>query len=142
MIFLRVGDFSGRSPSQVSIIGIVLVCAWMIAAFVARQQYVENLRESIHQHRVDYERASMPVMDRDTTQMISSRLKGNTREIAYALSLFEMSHDRKVHPAVRGLLNHNDPAIRQQAIRLLARAGDASVKEQVEARVKDPDLQP
>src|SRR5687767_13654405 len=130
----------GWSPSQVSIIGIVLVSAWMVAAFVARNQYVENLRESIHQHRVDYERASLPVMDRDTTQMISSRLKGNTRDIAYALSLFEMAHDRKVHPDVRGLLNHDQPEIRQQAIKLLARAGDASVKEQVETLLKDPNL--
>ena len=46
------------------------------AAYVARRQYVENLRESIHQHRVDSERASMPVLDRDTTPLISSRLKG------------------------------------------------------------------
>ena len=111
------------------------------AAFVARRQYVENLRESIHQHRVDHERASMPVMDRDTTQLISSRLKGNTREIAYALNLFEMAHDRKVHPAVRGLLNHAQPEIRQQAIRLLARAGDATVKDEVEQLLKDPSLE-
>src|SRR5688500_17207795 len=131
----------GWSAAQVSIVAIVLVGGWMVAAFVARQQYVENLRESIHQHRVDYERASMPVLDRDTTQLISSRLKGNTREIAYALSLFEMAHDRKVHPAVRGLLNHDQPEIRQHAIRLLARAGDATVKGQVEALLKDPNLQ-
>jgi hypothetical protein len=61
------------------------------------RQYVENLRESIHQHRVDSERASMPVMDRDTASVISSRLKGTPKEIAYALSLFELAHDRKVH---------------------------------------------
>ena len=130
----------GWSPSQVSVVGIVLVGAWMVAAFVARRQYVENLRESIHQHRVDYEKASMPVMDRDSSQMISSRLKGNTREIAYALSLFEMAHDRKVHPAVRGLLHHEQPEIRQQAIRLLARAGDATVKDQVATLLRDPNL--
>ena len=107
---------------------------WLAAAYVARRQYVENLRESIHQHRVDSERASMPVMDRDTTSLISSRLKGTPKEIAYALSLFEMAHDRKVHPAVRGPAAITKmPEIRQQAIRLLARAGDASVKDQVEA---------
>ena len=83
----------------------------------------------------------MQVMDRDTTQLISSRLKGNTREIAYALSLFEMAHDRKVHPAVRGLLNHEQAEIRQQAIRLLARAGDATVKNEVEQLVKDRSLE-
>ena len=131
----------GWSPSQVSIVGIALVSAWMVAAFVARRQYIENLRESIHQHRVDYERASMPVLDRDSTQMISSRLKGDTREIAYALSLFEMAHDRKVHPAVRGLLHHDQPEIRQHAIRLLARAGDATVKDQVAALLRDPNLE-
>src|SRR5688500_3082708 len=131
----------GWSPSQMSIVGIALVSAWMVAAFVARRQYIENLRESIHQHRVDYERASMPVLDRDTTQMISSRLKGNTREIAYALSLFEMAHDRKVHPAVRGLLHHEQPEIRQHAVRLLARAGDATVKDQVAALLRDPSLE-
>jgi HEAT repeat protein len=112
----------------------------MAAAWLARKQYVENLRESIHQHRVDYERQSLPVMDRDTTQLISSRLKGSTRDIAYALNLFEMAHDRKVHPAVRGLLHHEHAEIRQQAIRLLARAADSSVKNEVEALLKDPNL--
>src|SRR5688500_15261391 len=63
----------GWSAAQVSIVGIVLVSAWMVAAFVARQQYVENLRESIHQHRVDYEHASLPVMKRATMHMNSCR---------------------------------------------------------------------
>jgi AAA family ATP:ADP antiporter len=152
-VVYRLGDASGGlmvllfaavlgwSPSQISMVAIVLVGAWMVAAFVARKQYVENLRESIHQHRVDYERAMMPVIDRDTTQLISSRLKGDTREIAYALSLFELAHDRKVHPAVRGLLHHNEPAIRQQAVRLLARAGDATVRQEVEELLRDPALE-
>jgi AAA family ATP:ADP antiporter len=151
-VVYRVGDASGGlvvlvfaavlgfSPIQMSMVGVVFVSCWMMAAYVARRQYVENLRESIHQHRVDSERASMPVMDRDTASVISSRLKGTPKQIAYALSLFELAHDRKVHPAVRGLLHHEDAAIRQQAVRLLARAGDATVKDQVEALVKDPDL--
>ena len=130
----------GWSPVQISIIALVLVGAWMGAAYVARRQYVENLRESIHQHRVDSERASMPVLDRDTSVLITSRLKGSPREIGYALSLFELAHDRKVHPAVRGLLNHEVPEIRQQAIRLLTRAGDSAVKDEVEKLVRDPDL--
>ena len=128
------------SAVDLSLISVVLIGAWLVAAFVARRQYVENLRESLHQHRVDSERASMPVMDRDATALISSRLKGTTREIAYALSLFELAHDRKVHPAVRGLLNHEQPEIRRQAISLLARAGDGSVKAEVEKLLRDPNL--
>ncbi|MEO8681562.1 MAG: Npt1/Npt2 family nucleotide transporter [Vicinamibacterales bacterium] len=132
--------FFGLNPIQVSAVCIVLVAFWMVAAFVARRQYVENLRESIHQHRVDAELASLPVLDRDTTALISSRLKGNTREISYALSLFELAHDRRIHPAVKGLLHHTEPEIRRQAITLLARAGDASVKEEVETLLRDPNL--
>jgi AAA family ATP:ADP antiporter len=151
-VVYRLGDAAGGlvvllfaavlswSPVQMSAIVVVFVAMWMAAAYVARRQYVENLRESIHQHRVDSERASAPVIDRDTTSLITSRLKGTPKEISYALSLFELAHDRKVHPAVRGLMHHADSAIRQQAIRLLARAGDTTVKDQVEELVKDPDL--
>lgn len=131
----------GFSPREMAWIGIALVGAWIGVAYVARRQYVENLRESIHQHRVDFERASLPVIDRDASRLISSRLKGSTREIAYALSLFEMAHDRKVHPAVRGLLHHLQPEIRRQAISLLTRAGDASVKAEVETLLRDPSLE-
>ena len=153
IVVYRIGDATGGlmvllfaaglgwSPVRVSLVAIVLVGAWLVAAFVARGQYVENLRESIHQHRIDHERSMTTVIDRDTTHLISSRLKGDTREIAYALSLFELAHERKVHPAVRGLLHHDEPAIRQQAIRLLARAGDAGVKEEVEELLRDPNLE-
>jgi AAA family ATP:ADP antiporter len=151
-VVYRVGDASGGlvvllfaailgwSPVRMSIVGLIAIGGWLAVAYVARRQYVENHRESIHQHRVDFERASMPVLDRDTSALISSRLKGTPKEISYALGLFELAHDRKVHPAVRGLLHHEDAEIRQQAIRLLTRAGDASVKDEVEALVKDPDL--
>jgi AAA family ATP:ADP antiporter len=151
-VVYRLGDATGGlvvllfaavlhwSAVQLSIIGMVFVGVWIAAAAVARRQYVENLRESIHQHRVDSERAAIPVIDRDTTSHITSRLKGSPKEIAYALSLFELAHDRKIHPAVRGLLRHEVPEIRQQAIRLLARAGDVGVKAEVELLVKDPNL--
>lgn len=140
LIVLAFAAALGFSPREMAWIGIVLVGAWIGVAYVARRQYVENLRESIHQHRVDFERASLPVIDRDASRLISSRLKGSTREIAYALSLFEMAHDRKVHPAVRGLLHHEQPEIRRQAIALLTRAGDGSVKDEVEKLLSDPDL--
>jgi ATP:ADP antiporter, AAA family len=140
LVVLLFAAVLGWSPTQISVIVIGFVLMWLSAAYVARRQYIENLRESIHQHRVDAERASMPVMDRDTRSLITARLKGTAKEIAYALSLFELAHDRKAHPAVRGLLHHEEPAIRQQAIRLLARAGDSSVKDQIEELVKDPDL--
>ena len=44
---------------------LVLLGGWMAAAASSRgAQYVENLRDSIHQHRVDAERATAPVIER------------------------------------------------------------------------------
>ncbi|MGH9387723.1 MAG: Npt1/Npt2 family nucleotide transporter, partial [Vicinamibacterales bacterium] len=153
LVVYRVGDASGGlvillfgaamawTPIEMSWVGLALLIVWIAAATVARKQYVETLRESIHQHRVDTERASLQVIDRDTSALISSRLKGSPREIAYALSLFEMAHDRVVHPAVRGLLRHAEPEIRRHAITVLSRAGDLTVKDEVQGLLNDPALE-
>ena len=123
-------------------VGLALTAVWIGAAWVARRQYVENLRESILQHRVDTERATTsPVIAKEASTIISSRLKGEPDEISYALKLFEMANDRAVHPAVRGLLRHERPEIRQKAIALLMRAGDASAKTDIEALLRDPALE-
>jgi AAA family ATP:ADP antiporter len=45
------------------------------------------------------------------------------------------------HPAVRGLLEHPSPGVRQRAIALLNRAGDATVRVRVEALLHDPNLE-
>ena len=153
LVVYRVGDATGGlvillfgavlawTSVEMSWVCLALLVVWLGAALMARQQYVETLRESIHQHRVDTERASLQVIDRDTSALISSRLKGSPREIAYALSLFEMAHDRVVHPAVRGLLRHAEPEIRRHAITVLSRAADLSVKDEIKGLLNDPALE-
>ena len=131
----------GWSPVQVSWVCLLLLGGWIAAAFVARREYVENLQDSIHQHRLDAERGSAPVLERAATDMLTARLGGDTHEIVYALSLFEMAHDRAIHPAVRGLLKHPAPEVRRRALALMSRADDLSVKEQVQHMLRDPDLE-
>ncbi len=131
----------GLSPVAITWLVLVALGGWIWAAFVARRQYVENLRESIHQHRVDTERASAPVLERTAAEMIASQLKGSASEILYALNLFEGSHDRVVHPAVRALVRHPSPLVRAQAVRLLARAGDPAMKTDIERLLYDPNLE-
>jgi AAA family ATP:ADP antiporter len=141
VLILLVAARLGWSPVSISWICLAAVAAWIGAAVVARRRYVDNLRDSIHQHRVDAERATAPVLGKEAASIISSRLKGAPDEIAYALTLFEMAHDRAVHPAVRGLLRHERPDIRRQAVSLLTRAADASVKADIEKLLRDPALE-
>jgi AAA family ATP:ADP antiporter len=131
----------GWSPVDMAWVCLLLLGGWMAAAAVARREYVENLQDSIHQHRLDAERGSTSVLERTASEMLTARLSGDTGEIVYALSLFEMAHDRKVHPAVRGLLKHPTPEVRRRALALLSRADDLGVKEQVQQMLHDPDLE-
>ncbi|HXG87757.1 MAG TPA: Npt1/Npt2 family nucleotide transporter [Vicinamibacterales bacterium] len=129
----------GLSPIQMSWIALLALLGWLWAALIARFQYVENLRESIHQHRVDTERASGSVLDeKSASDLIVSQLDGSPAEVLYALHLFESSHQRAVHPAVRGLVHHEATEVRAQAVKLLARAGDPSMSTAIERMLYDP----
>ena len=72
-----------------------------------------NLQDSIHQHRLDAERAHGALLDRDATAALAQKLQGEPAEILYALSFFEASNARAVHPAVPGLLRHESAEVRR-----------------------------
>ncbi|MFN2444926.1 MAG: Npt1/Npt2 family nucleotide transporter [Vicinamibacterales bacterium] len=131
----------GWQAIQLSSVVLVLIAGWIAAAVVARRQYVENLRESIHQHRVDAERSAAPLLERTTSDLLMSQLKGDVKQILYALSFFEASHDRAVHPAVRALLKHQSAEVRQAAVSVLSRKGDTTVRSEIEKLLYDPSLE-
>ena len=132
----------GFTPVQVTWIVLIALVGWFWAAFVARLQYVENLRESIYQHRVDAERAAAPVIERAASDLLIAQVQqGTPEEVLYALRLLDASHDRRVHPIVRDLVNHSSPEVRAHAVHLLAREGDPALTEEVERLLYDPHLE-
>ena len=126
---------------QISWIALLLVSVWLVAVAVVRRQYVATLKESISQHRVDVEQASISVLDRSTAELLASGLTASDpKDILYALSLFEVERQRAVHPVVRSLLNHPSAEIRRKAIEILSESGDKTVRPDIERLVRDPDL--
>ena len=112
---------------QVTWVSLLLLGGWLAAAYVARRQYVENLQDSIHQYRLDTERASATGLDRQATDLLATKLGGeDPSEVLYALRLLGAGTHRTTHPAVRGLLKHPSPEVRAEAIRLLDESGDAA----------------
>jgi AAA family ATP:ADP antiporter len=123
-------------------VALIALGGWLWAAFVARLQYVENLRESIYQHRVDAERAAAPMIERAATDMLIAQVEtGTSDQILYALNLLDASHDRRVHPVVRQLVKHESPEVRAQAVRLLTREGDPELTATVERLLYDSHLE-
>ncbi len=134
------GALLGLSAIQMSWVCFVLVVAWAVAAMTAQRQYVLNLRDSIHQHRVDIERAATPVIEKSTGELLTQYLAGTQEQVLYALRLLDSSRDRSTPHGVRPLLQHGSPRVRARAVALLARAGDTSVSADVERMLYDADL--
>jgi len=138
LVFATWGGLSARS---VSWLNVVVILGWIVAAVVARREYVETLRHSIQQHRVDAERVSANVLDRSATDILADRLRvTDPQEILYALSVFEAGRKQATHPAVRGLLDHPSPEVRGKAIAILNAAGDTAVRGTIEGLLRDPQL--
>ena len=100
-----------------------------------------NLQDSIHQHRVDAERAHATILDRDATAVLALKLRGDPADILYALSLFEASNIHAVHPAVPSLLAHESAEVRVRAVALLSRTNVLSARREVEKLLRDPHLE-
>jgi ATP:ADP antiporter, AAA family len=131
----------GFSAIGITWFNLVLLVAWIAAAWVAQRLYVRHLAESIHTYRLNAERGTSSTLERTATELLVGRLKGNDpREIVYALNVFRTTHGNVPHPAVRGLLNHASPEVRTEALRVLDEAGDASLVTQVERMLYDEAL--
>ncbi len=130
------------SARQVGWANLVLIGGWFAAAAIACRQYVATLKDTIQQHRLDTERQSVAVLDRSTSEILASNLTAtDPKEVLYALNLFDVDRGHTVHPAMRGLLEHPAPEVRQKAVSLLAEAGDRSVHKKVEDLLRDPSLE-
>jgi AAA family ATP:ADP antiporter len=127
---------------QVGWVNLVLIGGWLGAAAIARRQYVATLKDTIQQHRLDTERQSVPVLDRSTSEILASNLTAaDPKEVLYALGLFDVDRGHRVHPAMRGLLEHPAPEVRQKVVTMLSEAGDRSVQKKMEDLLHDPSLE-
>lgn len=141
LIVLIFATWMHMSARQISWVVLALVCCWLFAVSVTRRQYVVTLTEGIRQHRVDLEQATAPVLDRSTVDLLASNLsEADPKDILYALALFEVEQQRAAHPAIRALLNHSSPEVRQKAISILSSARDKSVVPQIQRLLRDPEL--
>jgi AAA family ATP:ADP antiporter len=140
-IFLWIVGWHAVRASQASWITMPLAVTWLVIVVVTYRRYVATLRDAIRQYRLNAETAIALVLDRSTSAIFAANLMAaDPRDILYGLKLFEISHRGASHPAIRALLAHPTPEVRQRAICTLAAAGDKSVRTPIEALLNDPSL--
>jgi len=124
----------GWNPMRVGWVTLVAVCAWMAAAAAARSRYVTNLQESIHQHRVDAERAHAPMLDRDAEG--PAALQVGTRRAGQAHATERGIHGLARRVAVQPHLRDGRPVLRAVARKARIDRVDAEREQPVEVRTK------
>ena len=97
------------SAAELSIVALAAIAAWTAAAVAARKTYVDALRASIYEHRLDVERLADQQSERSTIAVLTTALASD------------------------------DPAVRKDAIAALSAAGDRSALGRVEQLIVDPD---
>src|SRR5208337_1091870 len=138
LLFANVLKFS---PSRVSLVNLVFLVGWVGIAYGVRGEYLKVLRRAIERRTLDPERTAAGTLDSTTTEVLAHALeRGGEQQVLYGLSLFEVGRETSSHPALRGLLGHASPAVRRQALRLLADGGDREILPQVERMVGDENL--
>ncbi|MBZ5497350.1 MAG: HEAT repeat domain-containing protein [Acidobacteriia bacterium] len=139
VLFARVLKFD---PGQVSLVNMVALVAWIYIANEVRREYLNVLRQAIARRTLDPERTAAQVLDSTTIEVLAQALeRGGEQQLMYGMSLFEMSRQTGWHPALRRLLDHRSPAVRQQALRLLGDAGDREILPRVEELLGDESLE-
>ena len=126
------------SPGKISLVNFVFLFAWIGIAYGVRKEYLNVLRRAIERRTLDPDRIATDVLDSTTTDVLAMSLeRGGEQEVLYGLSLLEVGREPGWHPALRGLLGHASPAVRQRALRTLSDAGDTKVLPKVEKMLGD-----
>ena len=69
---LLFAKLAGLGPVGMSWVTLALLGGWLVAAYIAQRQYVLNLQDSIHNYRLDAERATTTGLDRAATDLLAN----------------------------------------------------------------------
>ncbi|MBM3791003.1 MAG: hypothetical protein FJW35_11740, partial [Acidobacteria bacterium] len=125
-------------PRLMSLVNLVFIAGWFAVALAIRREYLNVLKRAIERRTLDPDRTTSVVLDRSTADAVASLLAGgDTGQILYGLSLFEVGREHAWHPYLRVLLGHPSPEVRRRALSLLCDGGDRDVVTQVEQMARD-----
>jgi AAA family ATP:ADP antiporter len=143
VLLLLFATFLHVPARQFGWIPLLLGPALIAAALYSRRFYVATLRDIVRKHQLDAGVRFTSVLDRDATiEILRSNVSArDSKQVLYAMSLFDLEKRPSTHHLLHDRLNYPDPAVRRKSISLLRAANDASAAQAVEPMLYDPNLE-
>ena len=124
LVVLALATLGGLGPKYLSLVTLPAIGLWLLLASRVHHRYVATLEESLQQHQLDTERASSPLLDRETTEVLASRLAPSIRRRSCTRSSC-WARASKPRPRTRrcaGCSTTADAEVRRRALAMLSEA--------------------
>ncbi len=133
----------GLDYRQVAWVGLGLASVWVLMALRVRREYARSLALSVQKRFASFRGASFTSLsDPITLAVVRNALRGDRREVAFALDLLDEAASDDVEPLAEelvALLEHPVPEIRRRALEHLGRSHGGGDREAVRRRLLDPE---
>jgi len=143
IILLVAVTWAGLGIREVAAITLVMIGAWIAVAMRMRREYVRSLAQSIRGRFASLDSAFASLAEAGVLEMVRRALTGKSRvRCAFALEMVDHATSeeaRPLAPELLDVLDHDDPAIRAKAIRVLERMPGAVAEEALRRKLLDPD---
>jgi len=124
---------------ELSVVIAAACSAWVLVAFALKREFVGVLGGALHRRRLRAE--TVEVANDDVLGLVRAQLEdGSPEEIVYALGLLARVEDADLTDVLGPLLDHEDEAVRLEALRYVARSRFGAHRPRIEALVRNRGL--
>ncbi|MFO7653979.1 MAG: Npt1/Npt2 family nucleotide transporter [Candidatus Krumholzibacteriia bacterium] len=140
LLLLALTAVLGFGVREIAAVAVVLLVAWLALGGLMRREYLESFRRALQRRALPAEALPLRWQDRRAMDLLLVSLDTDqAREIVYALELLHEARDPRLGAAVKPLLEHEDAAVRRQALETLAVADPAAAAAAAVRLADDPD---
>lgn len=130
----------GASVSQVSLVLLVLIAAWIYFIVKVRHEYVNAFRTAIEKRAIDLDDQKLSLQDASLFASLVKTLEAeNARQVAYVLRLFEDIHNETLIPHLERLIRHPSHEVKAQVLRMASSYQDLDLHREAEELALSPD---
>jgi HEAT repeat protein/ATP/ADP translocase len=126
-------------PSALGLILLALLCAWIIFAVGARNQYYRSLMQTLQKSRFHFGEVGSVIPDESAAKVIRQALTDpDEQNVLHAIDMTQHSPSVDWSDDLVRLLTHRSSAVRTRALQLLRERGSLKDGPHVHACLKDP----